>query len=241
MDMYWSNMMKVKYLLCGSALSIALVACSADDNYEADLFDAPAGTQIESGNFGSATSNNMAALTGMLNLEMIKNLTRLFASETSPTINFAFNSSKLDASAQAALRAQADWIKAHPNITFRVYGHTDKVGSNAYNKRLGLRRARNAVNFLIKQGIPKEKLEAVVSLGETRPLVITEAPNRQNRRTITEVKGFYAGKTGPGIDGKYAVNIYNTYISTAQRVTLPQATTIISQLNISGGAGTPAQ
>lgn len=233
--------MKNTHLTSVAILSVALTACSADNNYDADLFETPAGAQIESGSFGAATSNNMAALTGMLNLEMIKNLTRMFASETSPTINFAFNSSKLDASARAALDAQVAWIKTYPNITFRVYGHTDKVGSDAFNKRLGLRRARNAVNYMIKQGIPREKLEAVVSLGETRPLVITESENRENRRTVTEVKGFYAGPTGPGIDGKYAINIYNTYISSAQRVTLPEATMIISQLSISGGAGTPAQ
>ena len=34
------------------------------------------------------------------------------------------------------------------------------------------------------------KVEAVVSLGETQPLVLTEQENRENRRTVTEVKGF---------------------------------------------------
>ena len=112
------------------------------------------------------------------------------------------------------MRQQAAWIKAHPAITFRVYGHTDKVGGNAFNKRLGAKRARAAVNYLISQGVSRNKVEAVVSFGETRPLVLTETENRLNRRTVTEVKGFYNPNRSGTLDGKYAVNIYNTYTGT---------------------------
>ena len=174
--------------------------------------------------FGDTTANNIAVMNGDLQQEMVKNLTRLFASEAPATINFAFNSAVLDAGAQSALRRQADWIKAHPNITFRVFGHTDKVGSDGYNRRLGQRRARAAVNFLIQQGVDRNKVEAVVSLGETQPLVLTEQENRENRRTVTEVKGFVppAG-LGEGIDGKYAVRIYNEYTQTNQSVEIVSA------------------
>ncbi len=175
--------------------------------------------------FGDTTANNIAVMNGELQQEMVKNLTRLFAAEAPATINFEFNSSKLDASAQAALRRQAEWIKAHPNITFRVFGHTDKVGSDAYNRRLGLRRAKNAVNYLIQQGVDRKKVEAVVSLGETQPLVLTESENRENRRTVTEVKGFVPPvDLNTGIDGKYAVRIYNEYTQTNQSVEIVSAT-----------------
>jgi outer membrane protein OmpA-like peptidoglycan-associated protein len=180
-------------------------------------FNATAGQQITEG-FGRATANNIAVQNAKLQREMVKNLTRLFASQVPATINFAFNSATLDASAQAALRQQAAWMKAHPAITFRVYGHTDKVGGNAFNKRLGLRRARAAVKYLLSQGISRKKVEAVVSFGETRPLVLTEQQNAQNRRTVTEVKGFY-NPNGTGlIDGKYAVRIYNSYTGTTKSI-----------------------
>ncbi|HAB37819.1 MAG TPA: hypothetical protein DCE52_07495 [Rhodobacteraceae bacterium] len=192
-----------------------LTACSA--NIGGGTFNAPAGQQITEG-FGRATANNIAVQNAKLQREMVKNLTRLFASQVPATINFAFNSAKLDASAQAALRQQATWIIAHPAITFRVYGHTDKVGGNAFNKRLGLRRARAAVNYLISQGVNRKKVEAVVSFGETRPLVLTEQENLQNRRTVTEVKGFYNPNGNGLLDGKYANRIYYAYTGTIQRL-----------------------
>jgi peptidoglycan-associated lipoprotein len=38
-------------------------------------------------------------------------------------------------------------------VRFRVFGHTDKVGSNGYNQKLGLRRAQAAVAYLSSLGI----------------------------------------------------------------------------------------
>jgi len=206
--------MTLRVILGASATLLALTACTEEVG---NTLDAPAGAQITHG-FGSATANNIGVQAVKLQKQMAQNLTRLFASQVPATINFAFNSAVLDANAQEALRRQAAWIKAHPAITFRVYGHTDKVGGNAFNKRLGLRRARAAVNFLIAQGVDRRKVEAVVSFGETRPLVLTEAQNYQNRRTVTEVKGFYNPNKGTALDGKYAVEIYNTYTGTTKDI-----------------------
>jgi peptidoglycan-associated lipoprotein len=77
---------------------------------------------------------------------------------------------------RAILRQQATWIQQFPEVRFRVYGHTDLVGSAAYNQALGLRRAQAAVRFLESQGISRSRLEAVASFGKTRPLVNTSAP-----------------------------------------------------------------
>ncbi|WP_150121224.1 OmpA family protein, partial [Sulfitobacter sp. HI0076] len=69
-------------------------------------------------------------------------LANRFASEVRSTVTFAFNSDRLDANAQAILRQQAGWIRQFPEMRFRVYGHTDLVGSQTYNRALGLRRAQ---------------------------------------------------------------------------------------------------
>lgn len=200
-----------RFILNSGAAMLGLTACSA--GLGGNTFNAPVGQQLTDG-FGRATAHNIAVQNAKLQREMVKDLTRLFASQVLATINFAFNSAKLDVSAQTALRQQATWIMAHPAITFQVYGHTDKVGGNAFNKRLGLRRARAAVKYLIAQGVDRKKVKAVVSFGETRPLVLTEQQNRQNRRTVTEVKGFY-NPNGTGLlDGKYAVRVYNEYTGT---------------------------
>ncbi|WP_245826532.1 MULTISPECIES: OmpA family protein [Rhodobacter] len=186
--------------------TLALAACSSDK------FLSEAGTEFDAGGFGNATMNNSLVMSG--NREFIVSLTRKFAQDVPNTVNFAFNSDVLDANAQAALVKQADWIKQFPEVKFRVYGHTDLVGSNAYNKSLGLRRARAVVNFLTGHGISRSRLEAVVSFGETQPLVYTQDPNEQNRRTVTEVTGLI--KREPQfLNGKYAELIFRDYVSSA--------------------------
>ena len=207
--------MTYRLILLSGVAAFTLSACV--NELGVSTYNVTAGQQIASG-FGSATANNVAVQNVRLQKDMAKNLTKLFASQVPATINFAFNSSQLDASAQAALRQQATWIKAHPAITFRVYGHTDKVGGNAYNQRLGARRARAAVKYLISLGVDRRKVEAVVSYGETRPLVLTESESLLNRRTVTEVKGFYNPNRNGLLDGKFAVRIYNAYTKEVQDV-----------------------
>ncbi len=194
-----------------SLCALTLTACN--DSRIGWLSDHEVAPEVRNGPFGAATANNVAVQSGMQTGAMLANLTRKFASEVPATINFEFNSSRLDSQARAALQRQAAWIKARPQITFTVYGHTDKVGGPAYNKALGLRRAKKAVNYMISLGVSRSKLRALASFGETRPVVLTEGPNRQNRRTITEVSGFGRNKIDGTLDGKYALEVYNHYIT----------------------------
>ena len=137
-----------------------------------------------------------------------------FAAEVPTQINFAFDSAQLDATAQRILLRQAAWIKQFPEARFRVYGHTDAVGTSAYNKALGQRRANAAVAFLTQQGISRSRLEGVVSFGKYRPLIDTPNRDRRNRRTVTEVSGFVDGNPLV-LDGKYAMIVYREYVESA--------------------------
>ncbi|MSU88390.1 OmpA family protein [Rhodobacteraceae bacterium 2CG4] len=163
--------------------------------------------------FGGATTSNLLAQAVSLQGQLLVDLQAQFRASAPDMINFAFNQSTLDAEARAALDQQAAWIRANPAIKFRVYGHTDLVGSNAYNQRLGLRRAQSAVNYLIARGVRRGQVEAVASLGETRPLIATPNPERLNRRTVTQIVGFDRRFLGYDFDGKVAHNIYQGYIS----------------------------
>ena len=115
------------------------------------------------------------------------NLARRFNAEVDAMVNFEFDSAILDSLAQATLRQQADWIRQFPEVRFKVFGHTDLVGSAEYNRNLGLRRAQAVVGYLSTQGISRDRLEAVVSFGATQPLIPTPEPERRNRRTVTVV------------------------------------------------------
>ncbi|OYX40923.1 MAG: hypothetical protein B7Z02_17525 [Rhodobacterales bacterium 32-67-9] len=207
-------MQKLVSLLVLATGLAAVSGCSKETNI-ARSFYSEAGSEIETRDFGNATMNNTMVQSGERSYVM--DLTRRFAGDVPNTVNFAFNSSVLDGDAQAALMQQADWIRQFPEVRFRVYGHTDLVGSNAYNKRLGMRRAQAVVAFLSSQGISRSRLEAVVSYGETQPLVFVQTEERRNRRTVTEVSGLVE-KNPALLNGKYAEVIFREYVKSAQPV-----------------------
>ncbi|SIO53905.1 Outer membrane protein OmpA [Rhodovulum sp. ES.010] len=195
---------KLTALTLGAA--VALSACSAD-------FHREAGASLDDGGFGNATMDNTMLMSG--ERAMAISLNRRFAEEVPAMITFPFDSAALDGTARAALDEQARWIVQYPYVKFRVYGHTDKVGSAAYNKALGMRRAQATVNYLVSRGISRSRLQAVVSYGETQPLIVTEGRERRNRRTATEVWGFLEPKRLI-FDGKYMRNTYGIYVQSAQ-------------------------
>jgi len=191
---------------------LAASACSSVDPIYRN-FNSEAGSTIDSGSFGNATMNNSLAMTDRQGF--VIDMSRRFSQEVSPMVNFAFNSAELDGAARDTLREQANWIRQFPEVRFRVYGHTDLVGSDAYNKALGLRRAQAVVAYLTSQGISRERLEAVVSFGKTQPLIVTEGREVRNRRTVTEVSGVFE-KRASELDGRYARVVYREYINSAQ-------------------------
>ncbi|NSX56003.1 OmpA family protein [Sulfitobacter algicola] len=196
--------MKKSLLIMGL---FALAACESGSG-PASLAQ-ETGAQVDQGNFGNATMNNTLVQNGERSATI--NLTNRFASEVDPSVTFAFNSAALDDAARQTLRQQATWIQQFPEVRFRVYGHTDLVGSDQYNQTLGRRRAEAAVNYLVSQGVDRRRLEALVSFGETRPVVSTQDRERRNRRTVTEVAGFV--KNHPALlNGKYAEVIFREYI-----------------------------
>ena len=172
---------------------------------------------------GSSVDMNAGYHTG----DYVFDFAQRFHDTVPDTVNFAFNSAVLDAEAQAVLRKQAHFIRQFPEVRWKVYGHTDLVGSNAYNQRLGLRRAQAVVAYLASQGVSRKRLQAVVSYGETRPLIATQDRERRNRRTVTEVSGFVAD--APLIlDGKYAQVIRREYVQSATEIPPPPAATVLS-------------
>jgi peptidoglycan-associated lipoprotein len=228
MAMYWTDPMK-KFIAsplktaCSSIGLVALLGCAPSSDPVYTQFYREAGALTDTGDFGNATLNNRLIMTG--ERQYTFDLANRFASEVRSTVTFAFNSKKLDGDAQAILRQQANWIKQFPEIRFRVYGHTDAVGSNRSNRKLGQRRANAVVNYLSTLGINRSRLEAVVSFGETQPLIVTQGRERRNRRTVTEVNGFVT-RHPTVMDGKYAQIIYRDYVASAVAPTQLTATAL---------------
>lgn len=198
---------KFSLLLASSAL-LVLTACGTTST----TWDQELGAEVDKGQFGNATMNNVLIQSGQLDYAVA--LAERFSAEVPDTINFEFNSSELSEEARAILKKQADFIRQFPEVRFRVFGHTDLVGSVGYNQKLGMRRAQAAVAYLSSLGISKSRLEAVISYGKTRPLIATNEPEMRNRRTVTEVSGFV--QAHPLIlNGKYAEVIWREYVNSA--------------------------
>lgn len=215
-------------LLATTAL-LTLVACGDTST----SWDNELGAEVDKGGFGNATMNNTLLQTGQL--EYTVALAQRFAAEVPDTVTFEFNRAEITAEAAAILDKQANFIKQFPEVRFKVFGHTDLVGSQGYNYNLGLRRANAVVNYLVAKGISRSRLEAVVSYGKTRPLIQTNAPEERNRRTVTEVSGFV--KSNPLVlNGKYAQIVWRTYTRWDGRDSLaerphPQNNAIITEVD----------
>lgn len=108
---------------------------------------------------------------------------------TDDQVRFAFDQADLGDEAQSRLTALADDLKAqNKNVYVEIQGHTDAIGSEEYNLRLGEERAEAVRRFLSQQGIPLHRM-SVISYGESEP--VTENGNRegraQNRRVVLVV------------------------------------------------------
>ena len=57
-----------------------------------------------------------------------------------------------------------------------VRGHTDSKGSDNYNDKLSKQRAAAAIQYLVKEGIVKDRLQAK-GLGESEPAAENEKPD----------------------------------------------------------------
>lgn len=71
-----------------------------------------------------------------------------------------------------------------------VVGHTDSVGSDAYNQKLSMRRAEAVRAYLVSKGVGSQRV-MVEGRGESRPVAdnATSAGRAQNRRVEIEVVG----------------------------------------------------
>ncbi|TVS04816.1 MAG: OmpA family protein [Rhodobacteraceae bacterium] len=199
--------MNRRFFLLG-ATGLGLAACSDPHS----SFNREAGIGLDEGGFGNPTMHNHMVQTGKLSLAKV--MSWRFHAEVPSMVNFAFDSAKLDKEALKILRMQAHWMKQFPELRYTIYGHTDKVGSASYNYNLGLRRARAVRDHLVSLGVPRRSIEAVVSRGETQPLIVTEGREPANRRTVTEISGHVRRRQL--LDGEYAAIVHREYVDTAE-------------------------
>ncbi len=99
------------------------------------------------------------------------------------TALFPFDKSILTDDAKAVIDANVAILNAHPEVNIVVEGHTDSTGSEAYNQKLGMRRALSAKKYLVTKGIAPERITPT-TFGESRPVAdnATREGRAKNRR-----------------------------------------------------------
>jgi outer membrane protein OmpA-like peptidoglycan-associated protein len=104
-------------------------------------------------------------------------------------ILFDFNSSALRTESQRTLSDLATNFRNYPDEQVTVEGHTDSVGTPAYNQTLSEQRAAAVSNYLIDQGVPSSRITPI-GYGETRPKATNDTPEgRQlNRRVEIHIR-----------------------------------------------------
>jgi outer membrane protein OmpA-like peptidoglycan-associated protein len=100
------------------------------------------------------------------------------------SVLFDFDRSVLLPLAQSALVNAAGQIAAYPNAAVIVEGHTDNLGTAAYNAKLSQARAEAVRTFLLSRPELKGRSIAARGLGSTRPVAPndSDAGRQQNRR-----------------------------------------------------------
>jgi outer membrane protein OmpA-like peptidoglycan-associated protein len=104
---------------------------------------------------------------------------------TDNDVMFGFDKYQLSDEAKAALDEFAAVVKAVEGHAYiEVQGHTDNIGSESYNLKLGYKRAEAAMRYLnMEQGVPLFRMN-VISYGEYKPIAdnSTKDGRAENRR-----------------------------------------------------------
>jgi outer membrane protein OmpA-like peptidoglycan-associated protein len=98
-------------------------------------------------------------------------------------VTFEFNKATIKPESYPILNEAADLLRKNDKVKVEIQGHTDSVGSDAYNQKLSEKRAASVLNYLIQQGIESWRLTSK-GLGESMPVASnkTNAGRSQNRR-----------------------------------------------------------
>jgi OOP family OmpA-OmpF porin len=106
---------------------------------------------------------------------------------TARNILFTLGSDRLFQSSRVALNELAALLKAHPEWHLTIEGHTDNAGTPQQNLVLSQKRADAVRTWLIRQGIPADRLTAA-GYGQERPIADNSTTNGRTANRRVELK-----------------------------------------------------
>jgi OmpA-OmpF porin, OOP family len=99
-------------------------------------------------------------------------------------LHFDFDKSVIKNVDKAELNRAISFIKKYPDARVKLEGHTDSKGSEDYNQRLSVRRAKAVEQYIVKEGGTKESKITSAGYGELKPVDTnnTDEGRAKNRR-----------------------------------------------------------
>jgi outer membrane protein OmpA-like peptidoglycan-associated protein len=130
-------------------------------------------------------------------------------------VNFDFDKSTIKPDAAQILNQAVDELNKAKAVDVRIEGHTDSIGSEAYNLKLSQRRADAVELYLVDHGIPAARL-STEGKGESQPVASNDtAEGRyQNRRVEFHVAGespVYSSGSTTGVESWRSLDQPVTY------------------------------
>jgi len=170
--------MKTWTLACLAAAAL-VAACSSDSSSgSADGMGGAAGAGAGGGAGGRGVSGT--AIPGSQE-DLVE--------QAGDRIYFDTDQWRVNADGQTTLARQADWMRRNPQVNVWIAGNCDERGTTEYNLALGQRRANAARDYLLAQGVARQRMETI-SFGKDRPIDPGSSPDAwaKNRNAITSVK-----------------------------------------------------
>ncbi len=96
---------------------------------------------------------------------------RLLSGEIMPLgeVTYASGKSELEEDSVDELEMLVNLLKKYPNLSIEIFGHTDNTGDAGTNLTLSDERAKEVAEYLVRRGIPPERIHAR-GFGEQYPL-----------------------------------------------------------------------
>ena len=116
----------------------------------------------------------------ILNSEAPKEMTIVLDERS---LNFDFDKSNVKPEYYDLLNNIKEFVEQN-NYEITIVGHTDSVGSNAYNFKLSRRRAESVKAKLLEFGLAEDRIVGIEAMGEEQPIATnaTKEGRAQNRR-----------------------------------------------------------
>jgi len=116
----------------------------------------------------------------ILNSEAPKEMTIVLDERS---LNFDFDKSNVKPEYYDLLNNIKEFVEQN-NYEITIVGHTDSVGSNAYNFKLSRRRAESVKAKLLEFGLTEDRIVGIEAMGEEQPIATNETKEgrAQNRR-----------------------------------------------------------